>query len=277
MNSRAGVRGSPIAHSLSPVLHRAAYRALGLTDWSYDAVRVEADELSAHVGRLDETWRGLSLTMPLKEAAFEVVHSASETARAVGAINTIIRDDRGWWGDNTDVYGFVEALRTAGIDQVRSAVLVGGGATARSALAALAQLGAARVSFMVRETVRAETLALSEDLGVEAVAVDMGSWPFGTDLIIGTVPAAAYAGLLGALPEAHEGSAVLDCVYGEGPSPLLGVAAEIGYAVVVGTDLLLHQAREQVRLMTGEAAPTEAMRAALRDALDAPAGGSVTL
>jgi shikimate dehydrogenase len=105
-------------------------------------------------------------------------------------------------------------------------------------------------------------------LGLDAVTVPMGHWPYGTDVIVSTIPATAYAGLLGALPEAHPGSAVLDCVYGDGPSPLLGVAQEIGYAVVGGTDMLLHQAREQVRLMTSRDAPTEAMRAALLAAAD---------
>ncbi|HOA67352.1 MAG TPA: shikimate dehydrogenase [Phycicoccus elongatus] len=268
VRNRCGVRGSPIEHSLSPVLHRAAYRALGLTDWSYDRVRVEADELSAHVRGLDESWRGLSLTMPLKEAAFDVVHTASELAVQVGAINTLVRDGAGWTGHNTDVYGIVEALREAGVGRARSAVLVGAGATARSALAALADLGAARVSFMVRDTVRPGTLALARELELDAVTVPMGHWPFGADVIVSTIPATAYAGLLGALPEAHPGSVVLDCVYGDGPSPLLGVAEEIGYAVVGGTDMLLHQAREQVRLITGLAAPTEAMRAALLAAAD---------
>lgn len=266
--NRCGVRGSPIDHSLSPVLHRAAYRALGLTDWSYDRVRVEADELATHVRGLDESWRGLSLTMPLKEAAFDVVHTASAVAVQVGAINTLVRDDAGWGGHNTDVYGIVEALREVGIGTVRSAVLVGAGATARSALAALAELGTVQVSFMVRQAARPGTLALARDLGLDAVTVPLGHWPYGADLVVSTVPATAYAGLLGALPEARHGSAVLDCVYGDGPSPLLGVAKEIGYVVVEGTDMLLHQAREQVRLITGREAPIDAMRSALLAAVD---------
>lgn len=270
---RAGVRGSPIEHSLSPVLHRAAYRALGLADWRYDRARVEADELAGHVGALDESWRGLSLTMPLKEAAFAVVHSVSPLARQVGAINTVVRDERGWSGHNTDVYGIVEALAEAGVGIERpvpeTAILVGAGATARSALAALAQLGVHGVTFMVREAVRPESLAFALELGLTADTLPMGAWPADGGLVVSTIPAPAYAGRLGSLPPPADGGAVLDCVYGEGPSPLLAAAVERGYAAVDGTDMLLHQAREQVRLMTGHEAPTAAMREALTAALDA--------
>ncbi len=265
---RAGVRGSPIEHSLSPVLHRAAYLALGLRDWSYDRARVEADELSDHVAGLDASWRGLSLTMPLKEVAFEVVHAAAPLATRVGSINTLIRDEVGWSGHNTDVHGIVEALRAVGVTTIGSAVVVGAGATARSAVAAVSELGVARVTFMVRESVRAKTLELAAALGVSAASVPMGDWPHGCDVVIGTVPGAAYGSLVGRLPAGGPGRAVLDCVYGAGPSPLLVAATQLGYAAVPGTEMLLHQAREQVRLMTGHEAPIEPMRAALAAALD---------
>lgn len=265
---RAGVRGSPIEHSLSPVLHRAAYLALGLFDWAYDQVRVSAPELAGHVAGLDETWRGLSLTSPLKEAAFDVVHTVSDLATRVGAINTLVRDAAGWSGHNTDVYGIVEALREVGVAKLRSAVLVGTGATARSAVAALTELGAWEVTFMVRDLGRGQTLRLAADLGLATTTVPMGDWPAQTDVVVGTVPGAAYHGILGSLPAARSGAAVLDCVYGDGPSPLLSAARRLGYAAVPGTDMLLHQAREQVRLMTGLPAPTTMMREALEAALD---------
>lgn len=265
---RAGVRGSPIEHSLSPVLHRAAYQALGLREWSYDSARVEADELRDHLAGLDASWRGLSLTMPLKEVAFEVVHTAAPLATRVGSINTLIRDEAGWSGHNTDVHGIVEALRAAGVSTIGSAVVVGAGATARSAVAAVSELGATRVTFMVRESVRAKTLELAAALAVPAAYVPMGDWPHDCDVVIGTVPSAAYGSLAGRLPAGGPGRAVLDCVYGEGPSPLLVAATQLGYAAVPGTEMLLHQASEQVRLMTGHEAPIEPMRAALGVALD---------
>lgn len=267
---RAGVRGDPIEHSLSPVLHRAAYRALHLSDWSYDRQLLAAGELAAHVANLDVSWRGLSLTMPLKEAAFDVVHTVSAVARQVGAINTLVRDERGWSGHNTDVAGIVAALRSAGLagnGPVR-AVVVGAGATARSALAALAELGAGEVTLMVRTDARVPTRELADRLGLTTRSASMGSWPSRVDVIVGTTPAAAYAGHVEGLPPAGAGALVLDCVYGRWPSPLLQAAAARGYAAVPGTEMLLHQAVEQVRLMTGHPGPTAAMRAALRAALE---------
>lgn len=265
---RAGVRGSPIAHSLSPVLHSAAYAALGLTDWTYDRVEVDEDGFLAHVAALDPGYRGLSLTMPLKEVAFQAVHTVSDLARRVGAINTIVRDERGWRGYNTDVYGIIESLHQIGVGEVNEAVLVGAGATARSALEALAEMSTRKVSFMVREEVRGQTVDFARSLGMQTEGVPMGAWPKDAKVIVGTVPGGAYAGLLDALPPAPAGAVVLDCVYGE-PTALLEAAHERGYATAQGTDMLLHQARGQVKLMTGHEAPVEAMRAALEQALAA--------
>ncbi|MDQ2755929.1 MAG: hypothetical protein M3Y71_05120, partial [Actinomycetota bacterium] len=149
----SAVLGSPVSHSLSPVLHRAAHAALGLRGWTYVATRVEASELAQHVGRLGDDWVGLSLTMPLKEAALAVAGGVSALALATGAVNTLVRrppaeaadgdEQRSpWWGDNTDVHGLVAALAEAGVDRADHVVVVGSGATARSAVAAASALGA---------------------------------------------------------------------------------------------------------------------------------------
>lgn len=263
---RAGVLGSPVSHSLSPVLHGAAYAALGLSDWSY--VRVEVDEAGflAHLHGLDGTWRGLSLTMPLKEVAFQAARSVSPMARSVGSINTLVRDGAGWTAHNTDVFGIAEALRQAGVDRVHRAAVVGSGATARSALAALASLGASSVTFVVRDQVRERTEAYARDVGLGVEVAGLGAWPQ-ADVVVGTVPSGAYAGSPASLPVRGRPGVVLDCVYGLEPSPLLAMAHDAGYAAVPGTEMLLHQAGEQVRLMTGHHPPIAAMRAALQDAL----------
>jgi shikimate dehydrogenase len=262
---RAGVLGSPIAHSLSPVLHRAAYRALGLDDWSYHATEMRAAGLAHHVACLDPSWRGLSLTMPLKEVAFEVATSVSDVARESGSINTLVRTGGGWQADNTDVHGIVHALAEAGVGAVGSAVLIGSGATARSAVMALTRLGGERVTFMVRGAARAATVAQARAAGLRVEEVPPGEWPRGADLVVSTVPPEATAALGPSLPE--EGRVLLDVVYGGGVTALMAAARDKGYAVVPGTQMLLHQAGEQVRLMTGRPAPLAAMREALTAAL----------
>lgn len=264
---RAAVCGSPIRHSLSPVLHRAAYAALGLADWSYDRVELAAAELAPWMAQLDASWRGLSLTMPLKEVAFGIARSVSDLARTVGSINTLVHTSDGWAGHNTDVGGITAALTEAGVGRPRHAVVVGAGATARSAIAALTSMGVTEIVVMVRAAMRPDTLDVARQLGVVVRERPLGAWPEMVDVVIGTVPPCAYAGALEDLPTALGEAAILDCVYGHGPSPLLAAAAARGYAPVPGTEMLLHQAAEQVRLMTGHDAPVDAMRAALLDAL----------
>ena len=258
---RAGVLGHPVSHSLSPVLHRAAYRALGLVDWSYEATDVDAPDLVRHVAGLDATWLGLSLTMPLKELAFDVASVVSPLARATGAINTLVRRAGGWHGDNTDVHGLVAALQEAGVVQVLSVLVVGSGATARSAVAAATRLGATRVTFMVRGTARSETVAQARAAGLEVTQTPLGCWPEVVDVVIGTVPPDATSTWADTLPAG--GRALLDVVYGAGPTPLMVAGTQAGYAVVPGTEMLLHQGAEQVRLMTGQEPPVDAMRAAM--------------
>ncbi|MEI6109044.1 MAG: shikimate dehydrogenase, partial [Actinomycetes bacterium] len=134
--SKAAVLGSPISHSLSPVLHRAAYEALGLPH-TYEAIEIDESQLAEFVKSLDENWLGLSLTMPLKEVAFQVAHTIDETARLSGSINTLIFADQ-ISAHNTDVLGIMDSLTEFGIGSPRSAIMLGAGATARSALLALA-------------------------------------------------------------------------------------------------------------------------------------------
>ena len=266
---RCGVLGSPIGHSLSPVLHRAAYAALGLP-WEYDAYEVTADGLAAFVSGLDADWRGLSLTMPLKQVAGALCAYVEPLAARLQAVNTMIRADDGTWsGHNTDVGGLRDALTGSGsttVTTVRSAVLVGAGATAGSALAAVTELGAERVTVLARSPERAAVMvALGRDLGVHvAVAslAEVGSLDAGADVLISTIPASAQADLAADL--ARQADVVMDVVYEPRVTPLLSAAAVRGAVVVPGLELLLYQAARQVVLMTGvPEAPIEAMRAAL--------------
>ena len=172
---RAAVLGSPIAHSLSPVLHGAACRALGLSDWVYDSHDVRESALRGFVAGLGPEWAGLSLTMPLKEAGFEIADEVSDLAREVGAINTLVRrPDGGWSVENTDVYGVSQALREAGCLHVASSLVLGSGATARSVVAALATLGCKKVTFAARSDARPETLDQARRAGLEVDVVGLG-------------------------------------------------------------------------------------------------------
>lgn len=259
---RAAVLGSPIAHSLSPRLHRAAYAALGL-DWTYDAVELTPHGLPAFLAGLGPDWAGLSLTMPLKESVLALLDEVSELARAVQAANTVVLREGRRHGDNTDVHGLVASLADAGVRQVApsTAAVLGGGATARSALAALARLGE-RSPVLVTRSEPTATLAAAERLGVRPTvlpwrpAVLAG---LSCELLISTVPAGVADELAGGPMPA--GLAVLvDVVYAPWPTAL---ARACGGAVVGGAAMLLHQAARQVELMTGRPAPLEAMRAAL--------------
>ncbi|HEU4998507.1 MAG TPA: shikimate dehydrogenase [Lapillicoccus sp.] len=260
MVSRAAVLGSPIAHSLSPALHTAGYRALGLDDWEYTRADVTEAELVGFVDALGPEWRGLSLTRPLKEVAFEVATTVTHVARSTGSINTLLRrPDGGWDADNTDVIGILGALAEVGVTHVEHPVVVGSGATARSVVAAVAALGGTRLDVMVRGEIRAATLAQAEAAGLTVTRRDLGDWPAEVDVVVSTVPG-DRSEAAATLPAGR--GAVLDVVYGT-PSAFVEVAPRRGYAVAPGVSMLLHQAAEQLRLMTGRPAPLEAMRAAL--------------
>jgi shikimate dehydrogenase len=269
----AAVLGSPIAHSLSPVLHRAAYRSLGLTQWRYAAHDVDEQAFLPFVAGLDETWRGLSLTMPLKEVAFEVAADLSPTALATGAVNTLVRRGTGEWdAHNTDVHGILAALHGARhLADAGRATVLGSGATARSAIAALAQLGVGHVRLAVRATPRPATLRMAADLGVAVEQVALADWVLApgesVGLVVSTVPTGAGDAAAEALRGRRLTGTLLDVVYADWPTPLACAASDAGLEVVGGLDMLVHQAAEQVRLMTGLEAPVDEMFAAAREAV----------
>lgn len=262
---RAAVLGSPIAHSLSPVLHRAAYAGLGLRDWRYDAIECAEDGLADLMAGLGREWAGLSLTMPLKRVVLPLLDSVSDLALAVGGANTVVFRDGGRHGENTDVYGIVQALAEAGVSAPASAVILGGGATAASAVAALRETGLAEVTLAVRDRSRAgETLRVAERLGTTVTVRSLADVDPVADLVVSTLPsgvADAFADSVAArLPEK---GAVFDVVYAPWPTALARAVESRGRTVIGGFPMLLHQAVRQVELMTGRAdVPVEAMRAA---------------
>ncbi|WP_405628889.1 shikimate dehydrogenase [Streptomyces sp. NBC_01174] len=271
---RAAVLGSPIAHSLSPVLHRAAYAALGLENWSYERFDVDEAALPGFVEGLDSSWAGLSLTMPLKRAIIPLLDGISDTAASVETVNTVIfTEDGRRLGDNTDIPGMVAALHERGVEKVESAAVLGAGATASSALAALSVVCAGPVTAYVRSAARADEMrGWGERLGVD---VRIADWAEAAEalrapLVIATTPAGTTDTLADAVPTAP--GTLFDVLYEPWPTALAARWSAAGGAVVGGLDLLIHQAVLQVEQMTGRDAPLAVMRAAGEQALAAREG-----
>ena len=274
---KAAVLGSPIAHSLSPVLHRAAYRALGLTGWTYEIIECDEAGLPSLLDGCGPDWAGLSLTMPLKRAVLPLLDRVEPLAAKIGAANTVVFAGGQRHGHNTDVPGAIAALAEQGVTGTllppgAEVLILGAGATASSALAAAQGLGVGGVSVAARDPAHAsDLLAAADRLGMKVTltpfGVPMGHAP---DLLISTVPAVAadpYAQRIARralLPRC-----LLDAVYHPWPTPLAVAARQAGAAVADGFDLLLHQAVGQFELMTGSPAPLEAMRTAGLAAIEA--------
>lgn len=268
---RAAVLGSPVAHSLSPVLHSAAYAELGLEDWAYERYEVDEEGIASFLGATDEQWAGLSLTMPLKRAVIPLLDDVSPTAESVEAVNTVVFRGRTRIGDNTDIPGIVAALRERGIVRVEHAAVLGAGATASSALAALTQICDGVVTAYVRSDERAREMhGWGDRLGLSLRTADWAdaAEALTAPLVIATTPAGATDGLSEHVPAAP--GTLFDVLYDPWPTRLAAEWSGRGGTVVSGLDLLVYQAALQVELMTGHApAPLEAMRAAGEAALHA--------
>ena len=252
---RCAVIGSPIAHSLSPVMHRAAYRALGL-DWSYDAVEVHAGSLAPFVDGCDDSWVGISVTSPLKREAAEYAATRSPVVEELGVANTLIGGLDGWHAINTDVPGAVAALREQGVERVRSVRFLGGGATVDSLLLAVRELGASSVEVWVRDPAK---VSAPDGVDVRRLGDPMDE---PVDLLVSTIPADAVPpGVV------EQADAVFDVVYDPWPTFLVSATSAANLPVTTGIDLLAHQAAFQVEVMTGETVDVDLLRDAALAAL----------
>lgn len=269
---RAAVLGKPIAHSLSPVLHSAAYRALGLDDWTYERIEVDAEGLPQLVSGLGPEWAGLSVTMPGKRAALEFADEVTPRATAVGAANTLVPlGDGRWRADCTDVDGVSGALVAAGgyVPSDGPGVVLGAGGTAAAAVVALAALDVREVVLVVRSPERAAATAeAARQSGLKVLVQrwDEVRWPeliAEASAVISTVPSSAIEEQVEVIAGAR---CLLDVIYHPWPTPLGTAVAARGGVLGTGLDMLLHQAFGQVEQFTGESAPREAMREALRAA-----------
>ncbi|MCV7351824.1 shikimate dehydrogenase [Mycobacterium parmense] len=265
---RAGVLGRPIAHSKSPQLHLAAYRALGLDGWTYERIDCGAQELAGVVGGFGPEWVGVSVTMPGKFAALRFADERTERAEQVGSANTLVRTASGWRADNTDVDGVRGALSAAGVAS-GWALVCGSGGTAPAAVVGLAQLRVAGVTVVARDARKAARLLdLGARVGVATrfCALDgsgLADEVAAAQVLVSTIPAdvaARYAGTFAAIP------LLLDAVYDPWPTPLAAAVSGAGGRVIGGLQMLLHQAFAQVEQFTGLPAPREAMACALQAA-----------
>ncbi|MBS5723211.1 MAG: shikimate dehydrogenase [Actinomyces sp.] len=269
----AAVIGSPIEHSLSPVIHRAAWAQIGIDGWEYRRLEQDADSVPRFIGGLGGDCAGLSVTMPCKQAVMPLLDAIDPLASAVGAVNTVVPSSGVLAGFNTDVTGISSAIRCACSQADRalptSAVVLGARATASSALAALGDLG------IVTSTVAARrfggpgsVVAASSRLGV---SIDQVLWSdrdavlraiSGADLVISTLPA-GVADPLAEHMTVREGQILLDVVYSPRETALRSAFERNGGIVAEGTDMLVFQAAAQVQLMTGRTPKTDVMRGAL--------------
>ena len=260
---KAAVLGSPVEHSLSPVLHGAGYEAAGLEGWTYERIECDAEQLPGIVGGAGEEYRGFSVTMPGKLAALDFADDVSERAQAIGSANTLVRDGDTWRADNTDCEGIAGALDELVGKQtaIGHALVIGGGGTARPALWSLAERGAEKVTVLNRSDRSDELLPLLG--GVEAEFIDFNRdlepLAMSVDLIISTVPPAAIEGREKELGHAP----LLDVIYNPWPTPLATRAASNGYLTVGGLVMLACQSYSQFEQFTGVPAPREEMREAL--------------
>jgi shikimate dehydrogenase len=262
----AAVLGSPISHSLSPALHAAAYRALGLEDWAYRAVECGSEQLGDTLDALaTEGLAGVSLTMPLKRTVMPMLSSVDDVARQVGAANTVIFGDNGWYGANTDVPGMVAAVdgHLAGVAAGHRASILGAGATAAAAIVAVARLGFTGVAIFARRPRAAaelEDLATSVGMGFEVVDWENVGSAAAAPLVVSTTPAGSSRGLASSVPAVP--GVLFDVIYSPWPTPLAVAWKARGGRVIGGLELLTEQAALQVELMTGQAPPLDVMREA---------------
>jgi shikimate dehydrogenase len=271
---RFAVIGSPIAHSLSPALHRAAHADLGLEDVSYGRFEVTAESFADFVAEQAPRHHGFSVTMPCKPHALAWADRVEPLARRTAAANTLVRAaDGSWSAHNTDVHGIVTALRRTGLAAASRGAVIGSGATASSAVAALADLGVSEIAVFARSGSSAASLipvAAELGVGLRIRPLAEGSEAFTADAVVSTIPSAAVAALTDGLTagRAPLGCAVLDVVYDPYPSALLTAVAARGGRTASGLEMLLHQAVAQVELMTGRRPDEEPMRAAMMAQLE---------
>lgn len=278
MTMWAAVIGSPIVHSLSLVIHRAAWEQLGIDGWEYRRAEVTEKSLPTFIGQLDESFRGLSVTMPCKQAVMPLLDAIDPLASAVGAVNTVVPSAGMFAGFNTDVTGIASAIRRAcshsGVPVPSSALVLGARATASSALAALGELGITTTTVAARRFGGpGSVISAASRLGVSVEQVmwsdvsAVASAAARADVLISTLPAGVADPIASCLAP-REGQILLDVIYSPRDTALRTTFEKAGGVVAEGTDMLVYQGAAQVQLMTGRSPDPAVMRHALEAELE---------
>jgi len=259
---RLGVCGWPVAHSRSPQMHNAALAHLGLTQWRYQRLPLPPHLFAETVRALPRAgFRGVNVTIPHKEAALALADSATETARGIGAANTLtFEPDGAIHADNTDATGFLSSLRTSAYE--KSALVLGSGGSARAVLYALKLAGVRELRVWNRTDARAH--ALAEEFGAEVSAETADIIVNCTSVGLET-PEDTFKALPLDADELGAGRTVVDLVYRNGGTLLLNVAKANGAEVVDGLEILVAQGAASLERWTGRTAPDQAMREAVAD------------
>lgn len=258
---RLGVCGWPVAHSRSPQMHNAALAQLGLTQWRYQKLPLPPHLFEPTVRALPNAgFRGVNVTIPHKEAALRLADVVTETAKAIGAANTLTFEDGVIHADNTDATGFLTSLKTSAYE--KTALVLGAGGTARAVLYALKQAGVSELRVWNRTEGKAHTLA-------EEFGATVGAQP--ADIVVNCTsvglhdPAATFKDLPLSADELGAGCTVVDLVYRHGGTLLLNAAKANGAEVVGGLEILVAQGAASLERWTGRTAPDQAMREAVAD------------
>lgn len=260
MMIRAAVLGSPISHSLSPILHRTAYEKLGVHG-QYQAIDITKEKLKEFIAGLDETWTGLSLTMPLKEEILSIADEVDELALRINSANTLVRSSGGWKALSTDVNGFTQALIAHGVTDFKKVIILGSGATARAAVASCD--APHRTIKIIHRTPERETamrrVATQANLEFAAWGSDLTE----TDLLINATPAGVADGYSKKLNGAVYG-VYFEALYKPWPTKFLAKWRALNGFGIDGLDLLVHQGIDQVELMTGKSVQRAILAPVLR-------------
>ncbi len=259
---RAAVLGSPISHSLSPALHRTAYKYLGI-DGQYEAIDVKAENLRDFIFSLDESWTGFSLTMPLKEEILLVSDNVDELAGRINSANTLLRTENGWRAVSTDVNGFAQTLLAHDVKDFESVTIIGSGATARSAAAACDRSGR-KITVIHRSAERETSMRKAAPLS-ELKFLPWGTKLTPTDLLINATPAGVADSYSEHLNEDVAG-VYFEALYNPWPTKFLARWRSLKGYGIDGLDLLIHQGIDQVSLMTGLAVDRAELAPILRTA-----------